>query len=51
MQMGVGLRHPVIMLYLCPMAAFHGIVWRAVFKLVRYSSFSLIILSQIITVR
>ncbi len=46
MQMGVCLRHPVIMLYLCPMAAFHGLVRRAVFWLARYSSFSLIIPSQ-----
>ena len=29
-----------------PMAAFHGLVRRAVFKLVRYSSFSTILLSQ-----
>lgn len=46
MQMGVCLRHPVIMLYLCPMAAIHGLIQRAVFKLVRCSSFSPILLSQ-----
>lgn len=46
MQMAVCLWHPVIMLYLCPMAAIHGLIQRSVFKLVRYSSFSTILLSQ-----